>query len=369
MKNRKASIYIPDIDDLFSIFVIGDTHFRDKHMLEGEELVQRCVSAVSNAQPSMIILLGDVLDTHEVARSAPYKLAYRFIEELSNIAPTYVLIGNHDFINNSQFLTDNHFFNPLKRYPNVKVVDRPTVVEHGEYMFVMCPYVPTGRFIEALNTLLHEGVNWELATCIFAHQELRGVALKPGEISENGDLWDENYPPIISGHIHQAQTINENIYYTGSAQQISFDEDPDKRVWHISFSDDGTLNIDKIDLELKNKKEVTLTIDEIKTFDRSLADKYYVKIKLKGTSEQLKLFRKSPQYAKLVKLGVKIDPITIREEDPLYTELKSLGRGFTSFQSVLKEVVKRKSNNIRNVYTEIFGELPVSKVELVFVRE
>jgi DNA repair exonuclease SbcCD nuclease subunit len=48
-------------------------------------------------------------------------------------------------------------------------------------------------------------------------------------VSKDGDEWNEEFPQIISGHIHDNQTPQKNIYYTGSPLQHAFG-DTDKRV-------------------------------------------------------------------------------------------------------------------------------------------
>ena len=172
---------LPSFEDIVSILVFGDTHFKPKDYEAGEELISKAYETAEQITPTAIILLGDTMDTHETAKNAPWKQACRFIECLSEIAPVYVLIGNHDLINQSQFLTDNHFFNPLKKWKNVTIVDTPICVEIGGYNIVLCPYVPPGRFEEALDMMMelggcNEDFDWrEEASCIFGHQEMQGV--------------------------------------------------------------------------------------------------------------------------------------------------------------------------------------------------
>ena len=42
---------------------------------------------------------------------------------MSNITKTIVIVGNHDLINNQQFLTQNHWMNAMKDWENVRVID------------------------------------------------------------------------------------------------------------------------------------------------------------------------------------------------------------------------------------------------------
>lgn len=364
-----------DYNDSVSVFVIGDPHFQFKSFQECEELIEKCVDAVSKIKPDIIVLLGDVLDTHEIAKTSPWKQACRFIENLSEYAPTYVLMGNHDLINKSQFLTDNHFFGPLKKWKNVYIVDYPIHVEYDNKNFVMCPYVPPGRFVEALELTKSENpeFTWDKADCIFGHQEIEGCEYN-GKISEKGDQWDESFPPLILGHIHEPGQIG-NVFYPGSSRQVASNESPDKRVWNVTFENlerddiDNSygMSIDKIDLCLKAKKEIEIDCSEIKDFDWApYVERYYIKIKLRGTSEQFKLFRKSPLHAQMKGEGITFGFDVITEEKRILLDRDN--NSVAGFDLILKELVESKDANVKNAYEKITGET-IIKYELNFIED
>jgi len=343
-------------DETVKAFVIGDPHFKAKLLAEGQEFTEKTLKAARRAAPEFIVILGDTLDTHEVVRVQPHNLACQLVEGLSQIAPVYLLIGNHDLINQTQFLTSNHIFGPLKRWKNVTVVDKPVYATYGDYSFVFCPYVQPGRFTEALDRLVSEGETWDLADCIFAHQEFHGC--KMGAItSEEGDKWDEAYPPVISGHIHDAQTVGSNVFYPGSALQHAFGEDPDKRLWEVSFGDTDDppyFTVKKIHLGMKGKKIVYLDIENVSEFNEKLLERYHIKLTLRGTSEQFKVFRRGKRYSDLRKKGVKFsyDPVT-SDVDAASGEARS--RKEVSYTEVLKSVVQTKTEAVKDAYREIVG--------------
>lgn len=363
-------------DDLFDdlneqefngILVIGDTHFRLKHLSEGEAFVQRVVEIAVQKAPSAIVLLGDILDTHETAKVQPFKLACRFIEDLSGIAPTYVLMGNHDLMNQSQFCTDNHFFNPLKKWENVYIIDVPQVFYIGDKKIIMCPYVPPGRFVEALE-LLEE--NYQTADCIFAHQEFKGADMSTSDSertesasvrSSKGDDWGKDLPPVISGHIHKPHCLNGNIFYLGSAMQISFDELPNKKLNIVTFNDEASgaeaLVFEKIDLGLKGKLTLDIGFDDLETinFDEQ-CEKYFLKIKLTGEKQQFKHFKSSSLYTKLTNANVKI---TFQIEENSGTGATNFSRNKPlTFKEALKEMVRDSDEKVQNAYKEVFSEDP-----------
>jgi DNA repair exonuclease SbcCD nuclease subunit len=368
-----ASI-VPGLEDLSSIFVVGDIHFQKDAFVQGEELIEKMIEVAKDASPSMIVLLGDILDNHETVRNSQYKQAERLIDELRVIAPVYVLIGNHDLINQSQFLTDAHFFGPFKKWEGVTIVDIPLGVTlrsgDRDLSIVMCPYVPPGRFVEALNTLFEyeEPIDWQLADCIFGHQEIKGVTYN-GRESGKGDVWDEDYPPLILGHIHEPCHLSQNVWYVGSARQVASNETPDKRVWNITFDEEG-IQHDEIDLGLKARKEIEIAYENVKSFDFGLVDRYHVKLKIRGTREQFKLFRKSQLHARLVHRGVKIAFDPVIESTSMLFNLAEALKDDVSFEHILRELIKKKSEAVQEIYEEMYGseELGDGDVyELVFV--
>lgn len=349
-------------DDVITAFVIGDPHFKHGNISESEEFVIRSVEECGKVHPTIIVILGDTLDTHEIVRTQPYNLACRWIDELSRIAPVYLLIGNHDLINATQFLTTAHCFNPLKKWKNVTVVDRPVYAEHDNISFVFCPYVEPGRFTEALDKLIEDGESWQLSDCIFAHQEFRGCKMG-AIISEKGDIWDENYPPVISGHIHDSQTVGTNVYYPGSSIQHAFGESPNKCVWHIKFDaeDEPFFSIDKIPLGMKSKKIMYMSVEDTDTFDENILEKHHVKLSIKGTPEELTVFRSGKVYSDLRKKGVKFAFTKTQNEIEETGEKKN--RDEVSFLESLKKVVKTKSDPVQKLYTEIVGTITDSSEE------
>ena len=140
--------------DRLTCFIIGDPHFKVSNTKESTLFSERCINLAKEKQPDLIICLGDVLDRHETIHVNPLMQATKFLNELRLIAPTFTLIGNHDRCNNSNFLTDEHPFTALHCWENMTIVDKVLVKEIKGQKFVFVPYVPPGRFNEALATAL-----------------------------------------------------------------------------------------------------------------------------------------------------------------------------------------------------------------------
>ena len=199
------------------------------------------------------------------------------------------------------------------------------------------------------------GESWEFASMIFAHQEFRGC--KMNKITSNaGDSWDETFPPIVSGHIHETQTLG-NVHYIGSAIQTSFGDTSAKRLWLIKWDieNENDFLIEKIDLKLRKKILLRFNTDEINENADKILDKIkgnIVKIKLIGQSADLLKFRKSDLYTKLSKNYVRFEYILEHSET---TDQEALRRIDVEYKKVFKELVLKKEESVREKYHQLFS--------------
>jgi DNA repair exonuclease SbcCD nuclease subunit len=362
--------------------VIGDPHFKyNSDASESEEYVKKIISIAQKHTPLFIVVLGDVLDTHEIVRVQPHKLAESLLEGLSNVAHTYVLMGNHDYINNSQFLTDNHVFGPFKKWPNLTIVDKVIGDAIEDKYFVFVPYVPSGKFSDALDTLVKDGETWEFADCIFAHQEFRGCRPRMADDkykSKTGDVWDEDFPLIISGHIHKAQNVGKNIMYPGNSFQHSYKETCNKYVWIVQWEEEiEEPRITKISTGMKKKKIVSMSLEDLKEKDDRFFEeqsKFNLRINLIGTTAEFNNFRTSKLYNKLTASGTifSYELPKEKESNKCGVVLSGAKKSDVSYDRVLHDIVLSKSNLIKHEYEQLFGKLDTKEknyIEIEFVSE
>ena len=114
-------------------------------------MLRKLSKLIKRERPRVIIMLGDLLHEHERLHTTPLNKAYDFVKMLSGYAATYCLVGNHDLINNRQFLTKNHWMNAMKEWDNVEVIDYPRSIRMDGVHFAAVPYVPPGAFEDALD--------------------------------------------------------------------------------------------------------------------------------------------------------------------------------------------------------------------------
>jgi Zn-finger protein len=366
--------------------VIGDPHFKHTNLDVMAEFSKKTLAIAEKLKPTFVVILGDTLDTHEILRIEPKDAAEDWIYRMSTISKTFLLIGNHDMANPNEFLTKKHAFNSLKRWDaalkgKLFIVDEPMYVEIRDKSFVFCPYVPKNRFQEALDKVCADGNMWDMVDCIFAHQEFKGSRHFSHELTE-GDEWDEDYPPVINGHIHTEQKIGQNIFIPGTPFQHSFGDDAEKRIWFLSFEDGEDVDeyypgfkIDKIHLEMRTKKTLHLSISDISSFRKESLEHSDIKLKLKGTSEQITVFKSTEVYKMLYSLpGLHMDFINTdseilnsllqeedgcvasseeKKEDTAYIPVAC--RDQVSYLSILQKVVSQKPESVQEMYKELVG--------------
>jgi hypothetical protein len=152
---------------------------------------------------------------------------------------------------------------------------------------VFCPYVPPGKFCEALRTC----PDWPKAKAIFCHQEFKNAKIG-SIISRDGDEWPESYPFVITGHIHDYNRMQSNILCIGAANSVRHGESIDKTV---SVFDIGAEILEtRIDLGLPKKITYEISASEFDAF--VLPENADVRLSILGTTEELEKVKLSDRY-------------------------------------------------------------------------
>jgi DNA repair exonuclease SbcCD nuclease subunit len=293
-----------------NILFITDLHFKTNNVPQCEEFIDKILKLSKKKKPDFVVIGGDLLHTHERLHVDPFNLCNSLVKQLSMLFKVYILVGNHDYINNAQFLSENHWMNCYKEWSNVNVIDKPKYIMNNGCEFVFMPYVPNGRFIEALKTIENDvGKGYfKNVHCIFAHQEFHGCNLGT-TVSENGDHWDKTYSNIISGHIHKNQRLH-NIYYPGSIMQHTFGEESNQIVPYLTFEqkDKKTYKKQEIQLHLAKKISIEMNMSEIRQFKQDVKKNKHdeVRIIVSGSLPEFKQLKKTKKYRELIEKNVKL---------------------------------------------------------------
>lgn len=347
-----------------NVVAIGDCHYKVDNLLQIDNFETQLFVKLQELRPDLIVMLGDTLDRHELISIKPLKAAISLLERLMEVAPVYLLIGNHDRPNNSTFLeAGSHGFGALHKWDSTRmtVVDVPIERTIKGHRFIFVPYVYPGRFREALLTLekvkeegkeekgkgdVEDRVTQLLkgVSCIFAHQEFLNAKMG-AMVSISGDPVPTTWPLVVSGHIHDYQELQDNLIYTGSAFQHAYNENEVKTISYFSFSPGPTFVHQRIDLQLLRKRIVRLSTDKVLTWTPTPGD--LIKLVIEGTADQIRSVTKLGRIRELQRMGIKISyrhlqdpnsPATTEDGEsfPSVRQMRYLERLSESLQADLK---------------------------------
>lgn len=309
------------------ILFIGDPHLKLSNWANSQRLVKQTIELAKKLKPELIINLGDTLDLHAKIQLRVLCLAKKWFLDLANIAPTIILIGNHDREDQHDFMSDIHPFVGLK-HENLSIVSKTQIIKG-----ILCvPYVPVGKFAEAVK-------DFDVKKCklVVAHQEMYGCKMN-GLTSTTGDKWPADYPLLICGHIHGYQRM-KNVWYVGTPMQQNFSEMEDKSVSLITLGKEVVE--ERIKLKMIVRKNLIFDYSEWLKYKYEKITDMEIKIKIKVTMAQRKTIIKSKKYLNLVK-EVKIDLLHQRS----LVDKLSLNKKKLSFHQELLKIIDEKEKEI-----------------------
>lgn len=351
------------------VIVIGDPHFQVTNIPEVDMFIEKITSLIEDTKPNFIVVLGDLLHTHEKIHTSALNKAYEFINKINKLAFTYVLVGNHDQISNQVYLTPDHWMNGMKEWKNTMIVDKVIKNDIDGFKFVFLPYVYPGRFREALGTLDEQ---WEDADCVFAHQEFKGCKMG-AIISVEGDVWSIDEPEVISGHIHSNQRPQDNVYYPGSSMEHSFGESQRNVIAIVTFTrGEKKYELEEVDLKLPRKKIVYMNIEDVEDYSIPTETEDKIKVSISGGFEEFKTFKKTKKYKELINDGVKVvfKPKRIEKKikDENIQDSIEKNKGSNNFKEILQDMIdKNKDVYLRQVYESIINEKEVCLDDIIYI--
>ena len=213
---------------------IADTHIRNlKYHFEYREVFKQLYKSLKEEKVDYIIHCGDIAHTKTQISPEFVDMCREFFESLAEIAPTYIILGNHD--GNLRNGSRQDALSPIARAINSP---RLTLIKNaGEVKL-------TDEF--CLNVLsVFDEENWVQPT----NPELVNIALYHGAIdkSKTDQNWTlggdhdigifDNFDFAFLGDIHKTQKLDKEgrIWYAGSTVQQNFGESLDKGylLWDI----------------------------------------------------------------------------------------------------------------------------------------
>lgn len=128
---RESIIRINSVKEDIRILCAGDFHITSKTK---EKDIDFYLESANEEKPDYICLLGDLIDTPYNIESCK-ELLFKLIKGSALIAPTFVIIGNHDFIHNKKDYLNKELWNEINDIKNVRLLNNK-VYENKEITFM-----------------------------------------------------------------------------------------------------------------------------------------------------------------------------------------------------------------------------------------
>jgi exonuclease SbcD len=196
------------------------------------------VPAINAIEPDIILFAGDAFRTRTPSAQDYADLG----EAISVLGAELIMIpGNHDIISSRDATT----LDVYDEYPNVTVVNEPTIIQRKEFQVCCIPWLPAkalssfglepqdnAGLIRALVSLLKGQLTPNKFSILLAHCTALGTEYHDGASTVLGNdvLWTsdmfEGFDLCILGHIHKPQQVKgtDNAWYVGSPCPVSFNE-------------------------------------------------------------------------------------------------------------------------------------------------
>jgi hypothetical protein len=170
----------------------------------------------------------------------------------------------------------------------------------------------------------------------------------------------------ISGHIHDYQRVQDNMYYVGTPIQHGTTDIGEKTVSSFTFSktEERWLTEEKrIDLNIPKKIHITVTREQLLAFAVP-SNASYVRLDIEIDPIEFKSLLKDKHVKKLKEAGVHIKPIDIRKR----IEKSEVNRKDFKicYARRLNTMIKNEDESVQKVFVELFGPLASTKKKIRF---
>ena len=221
---------------------IADTHIRNyKYHKEYRAIFDQIFDRLREEQVDLIVHCGDLAHTKTQLSPEYFDLATHFLKNLADIAPTYIILGNHD-----GNLKNEHRQDAITPIANA-------LAHKNLHLLKNAGEVVVGDV--ALNVLsVFDEDNWvkpsdpSRINIALYHGSVSGVKTDTGWVMDHGDhpiSIFEGHDYVLLGDIHKTNQILDDegrVRYPGSTVQQNFGETNDKGflLWDIQSKDDFT---------------------------------------------------------------------------------------------------------------------------------
>ena len=255
------------------ILLIGDTHLGlgypnsvDKWFKVHQEYFQDFLLPLLKKEltkDDIIVHLGDLFDNRSVIPINILNYAQNILEEMAQICPVHVIIGNHDLYTKST--NDVNTVKLYKYIPNITVYEEPSKIEFMGRSILMLPWVEKRKDqIEILKKF--SGCDY-----LFCHSDLNEAKMHLTSVAhKNNDKIDveefSGYKKVFSGHIHINQ-VSKNFTFTGNLFEMDRNDLGNQKGIFIIDMIDGSERFIKNDVSPRYKKVYVRKEEDIESLD------------------------------------------------------------------------------------------------------
>lgn len=245
------------------IISISDIHVRNfKRMDETgeflEKLVVYCQEFIANhsSEEVRIVVAGDLFDQKISVSNESTTYVSWMLRRLNEIAKTYVICGNHDYLmNNATRMCSLTPIFTMSDFENCVYLDQELGFMSGIYEddnIAFCLYSTFDDFNRPeINNYKELNPNKTMVGLI--HADVNGASTDVGRITDKGlDIsYFDGLDFVIAGHIHKRQELNKNgvkVVYCGSLIQQNMGENLTGHggvVWNVEEKTWGSFDLDR----------------------------------------------------------------------------------------------------------------------------
>ncbi len=232
--------------------------------------LEEVVRVAMEERPELVLVSGDVFHQAEIWQGRSHRelhVARSIIKKISEVSGKVIVMRgtpNHDAAEIFMSLTET-----FERFPNVKVVTQPQVVQTEKFDVAVLPGFDVGSF-----RAKHPGLSKEEESATFTN-ELSNIVFGlraqcspskntilmshytvPGCNTESGQtMMLTHFEPVLTteclnaaafdlvalGHIHRPQEVPHvnNCYYSGAINAMNFNDEGQERGFWIHYCEDG----------------------------------------------------------------------------------------------------------------------------------
>lgn len=230
--------------DSYRILHLADTHIHNtKYHDEYRDVFSRIYKKARELQPDYIFHCGDIAHTKTQLSPEYFELGSEFLKNLADIAPTYIILGNHDLVQSN--LERQDAITPIVQalnHKNLNLLKYSTELSlNNDITLNVMSIVDEDKWMPISD-------NNKINIAIY-HGSVSGVETESGYILEHGDVdisLFQDFDYALLGDIHRTnQKLDREgrIRYPGNTVSFTYADTDDKGflLWDIQTKDDFTV--------------------------------------------------------------------------------------------------------------------------------